>query len=99
MGRHPNAAKPKAAANLFAACVKLLGFILYAAGDVRQFAEAAVSHGCFNDAGTWLAKDAKTAGESFVLVALISAGGSFLLAPITMRYNQLVPGLPYARVR
>jgi len=96
--RWPMAVKQKSGANAVSACLKLLAYLLCAAGGVQDFTHELVEQSCFNVQGNELAQSAKDGVKLFQMVTLLTIVGSLVLAPMSAMWGGQLVGLPYARV-
>jgi hypothetical protein len=98
LARSTDKSKFKSLANAVSVCLKLLAYLLCIAGGARDFTHELVDMRCFNAEGNDLADSAKDGVRLFEMVTLLTIGGTFVLAPMSMKWGGQLVGLPYARV-
>lgn len=95
----PNNSVHKTLLNVTASCFKFLVYLLCLSGGAVEFTNAIVAKQCFNAEGLVMAQRAKTGLRELLVCVMISAAGSLVLSPFSIKWGGKLLAVPYTRIR
>mmetsp|Transcript_5250 Transcript_5250/g.14855 ORF Transcript_5250/g.14855 Transcript_5250/m.14855 type:complete len:247 (-) Transcript_5250:236-976(-) len=93
----PDAVIFKSGVNIFAALVKMIAFGIVLGGNTQSFMSELEAARCFNAEGQQLVADAGGMFVSYLIVQVLSAVLSLILAPFSAYYGGKLQGVPYVK--
>jgi len=87
----------KSGTNILASLMKWIAFGLILGAETDAFLDDLTNAKCYNQEGQQMVKDAKSVFLSYVLMQIISACLSLILAPFSAYYGGKLSGVPYVK--
>lgn len=87
----------KSGTNILASLMKWIAFGLILGAETGSFLDSVTEAACYNQEGQQMVKDAKSMFLSYVVVQIISACLSIVLAPFSAYYGGKLSGVPYVK--
>jgi len=87
----------KSGTNILASLMKWIAFGLILGAETGSFLDSVTEAACYNQDGQQMVKDAKSMFLSYVVVQIISACLSIVLAPFSAYYGGKLSGVPYVK--
>eukprot|EP00928_Gymnodinium_smaydae_P074802 TRINITY_DN57818_c0_g1_i1.p1 TRINITY_DN57818_c0_g1~~TRINITY_DN57818_c0_g1_i1.p1 ORF type:complete len:248 (-),score=33.53 TRINITY_DN57818_c0_g1_i1:193-936(-) len=95
--RQPDQIIFKSGVNIFSMLMKLLAFGVVLGAGTQKFISDLAEARCYNADGMSLVSRAQGFYISYATVQIMSAGTSFILAPMSAYYGGKLTGVPYAK--
>jgi len=87
----------KSGTNILASLMKWIAFGLILGAETSTFLDDLTTAQCYNSEGQQMVKDAKSMFVSYVVMQIISACLSVVLAPFSAYYGGKLSGVPYVK--
>jgi len=93
----PDAVVFKSVVNICSSCAKWIAFGVVVGAGTTEFMSKLYDSGCYNKQGMQMVSDAGEMLISYVLMQVLSAIFSLILAPISAYYGGKLVGVPYVK--
>jgi len=97
--RFPQRRKAKATLNMMGVALRMVTYLLFVAGGVREFMRLSVQHSCFNPPGIERVKSAEFSVNASGISVLLSMALTIWVWYFTAQWGSVLIGLPHAKWR